>query len=237
MKAGIMQPYFFPYLGYYSLIKHTDVFVLLDTVQFIRHGWIERNRILKQKDGWQYLKVPLVKPDGRSTLIKDIQIDNRENWKGKIVAQLTHYKKRAPFFKQSMGLLESVFQDEFESIVDFNLKSLKKVCQYLHIPAEIQVFSEMNLTIEEVNAPDEWALNICKAMNQIDEYWNPTGGLTFFDREKYQNANVCIKFHSVNLQPYSQRSSAFESGLSIIDVLMFNDVQAIHQMLDDYQLI
>jgi hypothetical protein len=58
MKLGIMQPYFFPYLGYFSLIKHTDRFILFDTVQFIRHGWIERNRILKQNEGWQYVQAP-----------------------------------------------------------------------------------------------------------------------------------------------------------------------------------
>lgn len=237
MKVGIMQPYFFPYLGYFSLIKHTDAFVLLDTVQFIRHGWIERNRILKQTEGWQYIKIPLLKPDGRDTLIKDVVIDNRENWKSKILAQLTHYKKKAPFYKQTIGLLESVFEDEYESIVEFNFKSQKRVCQYLNLPADIQVFSEMNLPIEEVNAPDEWALNICKAMTGVDEYWNPTGGLTFFDKEKYGNANIRLHFHAVNLKPYSQRNAIFESGLSIIDVLMFNDVPTVHQILDDYQLI
>ena len=71
MKLGIMQPYFAPYLGYISLIKHTDEFILFDTVQFIRHGWIERNRILKPGGGWQYIAIPLVK-HSQKTLICDI---------------------------------------------------------------------------------------------------------------------------------------------------------------------
>ena len=97
MKLGIMQPYFFPYIGYFSLIKHTDDFILLDTVQFIRHGWIERNRILKPSDGWQYIMVPL-KKHSRETLIKNIEINNEQQWKEKILAQLQHYKKQAPYF-------------------------------------------------------------------------------------------------------------------------------------------
>src|SRR5690606_17982699 len=92
-KIGIMQPYFFPYLGYISLIKHTDKFILLDTVQFIRKGWIERNRILKQKEGWLYIQVPLKKENGRSTLIKDCKLDNSKPWKDKILAQFQIYKK------------------------------------------------------------------------------------------------------------------------------------------------
>ena len=99
MKLAIMQPYFSPYLGYFSLIKHTDNFILLDTVQFIRHGWIERNRILKPGwDTWQYIKVPLEK-HSKNSIIKDIRIKTNQDWKRKLISQLVHYKKRAPFYQ------------------------------------------------------------------------------------------------------------------------------------------
>ncbi len=104
MKVGIMQPYFFSYLGYFSLIKHSDRFILLDTVQFIRHGWIERNRVLKQNEGWFYIQVPLFKSE-RGTLIKDIRINNNINWKNKILSQLQIYKKIAPNYFQVIKLL------------------------------------------------------------------------------------------------------------------------------------
>ena len=104
-----MQPYFMPYIGYYSLIKHTDEFILFDPVQFIRHGWIERNRILKQGGGWQYIQVPLIKDNGRDTLIKDVRINNSEPWKQKMLAQLQHYKKKAPYYFKVIKMLnESV---------------------------------------------------------------------------------------------------------------------------------
>jgi len=236
MKLGIMQPYFFPYIGYFSLIKHTDEFILLDTVQFIRHGWIERNRILKPSDGWQYIMVPL-KKHSRETLIKNIEINNEQQWKEKILAQLQHYKKQAPYFSNVIDILNEIFSKEYATIVDLNLASLKTVCNYLGINTPIQVFSLMNIDIEPANAPDEWALNICKALGNVDEYWNPPGGQSFFDRKKYENAGINLKFHSAILTDYDQKRNVFEPGLSILDVMMFNSIEEINKMLDNYELL
>ena len=232
MSIGIMQPYFFPYLGYISLIKHTDRFILFDPVQFIRHGWIERNRILKPSDGWQYIQVPLIKSDGRATLIKDIRINNRDNWKLKIAAQLQHYKKKAPYYNVVMDLLDDVFSFEYEDITSLNKKALQAVCSYLGIKRELEVYSHMNLSIDEVNAPDEWALNICKALGIVDEYVNPIGGLSFFDVEKYHNAGINIKFIKSDLPEYNQKRERFEEGLSILDVMMWNSPEQTNDMLD-----
>jgi len=236
MKLAIMQPYFLPYLGYFSLIKHTDEFILFDTVQFIRHGWIERNRILKPSNGWQYIMVPL-KKHSRETIIKDIEINNDQQWKEKILAQLQHYKKQAPYFSNVIDILNEIFSKEYATIVDLNLASLKTVCNYLGINTPIQVFSLMNIDIEPANAPDEWALNICKALGNVDEYWNPPGGQSFFDKKKYESAGINLKFHSAILTDYDQKRNVFEPGLSIIDVMMFNSVDEINKMLDNYELI
>lgn len=230
-----MQPYFLPYLGYISLIKHTDQFILFDTVQFIRHGWIERNRILKPDEGWQYIQVPLQK-HSRDTLIKDIIIKNDVTWSEKILAQVKHYKKKAPYYNQTIQLLETIFASDHKKIVDLNYVSLKIICDYLGINKPITIWSQMNLAIEPVNAPDEWALNICKALGNVDEYWNPPGGMSFFNKEKYQNANISLKFHKIKLTDYKQKDNTFEPGLSIIDALMFNSPEAINQMLNNYEL-
>ncbi|MHA7865681.1 WbqC family protein [Flagellimonas marinaquae] len=95
-----MQPYFFPYLGYFVLINQVDLFVLLDTVQFMRHKWIERNQILKANGEPLYIKVPLVK-HRRNTNIEDIFIRNKEPWRNKIFAQLKPYKKKSTQLLQS----------------------------------------------------------------------------------------------------------------------------------------
>lgn len=237
MILGIMQPYFMPYIGYFSLIKHTDKFILFDTVQFIRHGWIERNRILKQNEGWQYIQVPLIKIEGRSTVIKDVKINNSENWKNKIIAQLQHYKKKAPYYFKVISIINEIFISDFEDIVTLNKLSLEKICEYLGFDTQIEVFSKMNLEIEEAREPDEWALNICKAIKGADEYWNPPGGQSFFDKSKYDRENIKLKFQSIELLEYNQNRENFEIGLSIIDVLMFNSIEEVNLMLDNYTLL
>jgi len=236
MKVAIMQPYFFPYIGYFSLIKNTDSFILLDTVQFIRHGWIERNRVLKQNEGWLYIKVPLLKKH-RKDLIMDVCIDNNQEWKKKIIAQLEIYKKTAPNYYKIISMLNQIFEKDYHNIVELNAEILKAISNYLNIKSEIKVFSKMNLKIDKTNEPDEWALNICKSLGNVTEYWNPIGGQIFFDKKKYDKENINLKFQIVSLKPYNQKRQNFEAGLSIIDVLMFNTESEINKMLDEFDLI
>jgi len=235
-NVAIMQPYFAPYLGYISLIKHSDEFILFDTVQFIRHGWIERNRILKQNVGWLYIQVPLEK-FSRETLIRDVKINNEADWKKKILSQLVIYKKTAPNYYKVVNLLNEVFEKEYTSIVQLNKVLLENICAYLGFPKTLPIFSEMNLEIEEAKMPDEWALNICKKLGNDITYINPIGGLNFFDRQKYMNNNIQIYFQKISLGPYTQNRNSFEAGLSIIDVMMFNKVEDINLMLDKFELL
>ncbi len=236
MKLGIMQPYFFPYLGYFSLIKHTDKFILLDAVQFIRHGWIERNRILNPFDGWQYIQVPL-KKHSRETKIWEIEINNEQAWKEKIIAQLQHYRKVSPYYSVVIGIIKKVFSQEYTKIVSLNRATLQSICDYLEIRTPIEVYSKMRLEIAPVNTPDEWALNICKAINGVTEYWNPPGGINIFDRLKYEKNHIGLKFLSINSEEYDQKRPGFEPNLSILDCIMFNSPKKIREMLNQYELL
>jgi len=229
-----MQPYFFPYIGYFALINATDFWVVFDTPQFIRHGWIERNRTLKQDGGDQYIKVQLIKAP-RETAIKDMKINNAVSWKDKIFAQLTLYKKKAPFYKQTVELLKEVLSYEGESIVELNIKCLETVCKYLQIPFTYSVFSQLDLNIL-VDSPDEWALEISKHYN-ADTYINPQNGINFFDTQKYNNAKIKLQFLSMKLTEYQQIGNTYTPGLSILDVMMFNSPSEIKNMLNNFELI
>ena len=230
-----MQPYFMPYIGYFSLIKNADIFILLDEVQFIRHGWIERNRILSQDGDWQYISVPLVK-HGQKTLIKDIKINNKIEWKSKILSKLVHYRK-APYYQEILKLIHEVLSEEYDDITHLDFNCLKKICNYIGIATPIYIFSEMNIEIEEAQAPDEWALNICKALPDVDEYWNPIGGVTFFNTEKYCKEGINIKFLEMVDEEYKQRGDSFIKQLSIIDVLMYNSPEKTLAMLERFKLL
>ncbi len=227
-----MQPYFFPYLGYFSLIKYTDKWVVFDKIQYIRHGWGNRNRVLKPTEGWQYIIVPLQK-HSRNTLIKDIVIKENTDWKARITKQLEHYKKKAPNYRQVVEVLKSCFTLKTNSLTYLNTHLLKKTCEYIGIHFNYEIFSEMNLAIGNVNDPGEWALRISEAVG-AEEYINPPGGEKIFDRRKFEEVNIKLKFLKVNLTEYNQRRSTFEPGLSIVDVMMFNSQEEIKNMLDNY---
>lgn len=124
------------------------------------------------------------------------------------------------------------------SIVDINKSCILNVCDYLGMTINLAVFTQMNIVIPEVKAPDEWALYTCKALG-FDEYINPPGGVEIYDINKYKAQNISIKFLKCNLPFYSQRRGPenFENGLSIIDVMMFNSPQQIMGMLDDCTFI
>lgn len=235
MNVAIMQPYFLPYLGYFALIKHTDKWVVFDTPQFVRHGWIERNRVLKHNNGWQYIKVPLEKYS-RSTNIKDVRIKNCVNWQNKILAQLTHYKKKAHFYNDTINLLNKLFNTKTNLIVEIDVYALKLICEYINIEFNYSVFSQMDIKVNKVKEADEWALEISKALG-AKAYYNPLGGQEFFNRNKYERENIDLKFLKLNLQEYNQKRNEFEPGLSIIDVMMFNSKEQISEFLDQYELI
>jgi hypothetical protein len=231
---GIMQPYFMPYLGYFSLIQMCDEFILFDTPQFMRHSWIERNRILKLNGEPSYIKVSLNKLSQRDS-INSVTINNDINWKEKIYGQLTHYKKKAPFYSEVICLLDKIFEQTYTSITRLNYQALISICDYLEIKTPIKIWSEMNIEIGTVHEPDEWALQICKAYNATT-YINPIGGKSFFDENKYKDSNIEIKFLEHIPVSYNQFGNEFVPFLSIVDVMMFCSVVEIKEMITSVKL-
>ena len=229
-----MQPYFFPYLGYFGLIKHSDRFLIGDNVQFMKGGWIARNRVLKQEQGWQYIGVPLQKHP-MTTVIRDVKIHHGEPWREKIFNLLRHYKRKAPYYADVVQFLTRVLQYPTDRISDLNAYLLAETCNYIGIPFRSITFHDLDFALDPVNAPDEWALNVCKVIG-AGTYINPPGGMEFYDRGKYASAGISLQFLKVNLRPYDQQRDPFEEGLSILDVMMFNTPGQIRAMLDDHEL-
>lgn len=235
MQAAIMQPYFFPYAGYFALIRHADVFVLFDTPQFIRHGWIERNRIIGPQGDPVYIRVPLEK-QSRDTAICDMHVRETDDWRRKILAQLTHYKKRAPFYQEVTELIEESLASGFDTITEVNHATLQSVCRYLGIETPIHIWSQMELEIPPVYAPDEWALQICRAIGATT-YINPPGGMSFFNPVKYRLAGLDLRFMRTIASPYRQLEPGFTPNLSIIDMMMFNSPDTINTMLNQIEYL
>ena len=240
MKLAIMQPYCFPYIGYWQLIANCDEFIFFDEVQYNKKSWMNRNRILhpdKIKD-FQYISIPIAKHE-KGTLIKDVIINNNENWKSKLLGQMTFYKKlKAPFYDETISLITEVCNQENKRFLSFAISSVKAICDYLDLNIKYRISSEIEFNRTEVKGPGEWALEISKALG-ANEYINPPGGYEIFDEEKYALSNVKLKFLKSNLSPYRQSwRESFTEGLSIIDVMMFCSKDEINQLLlTDFKLL
>ncbi len=230
MKLGLMQPYFFPYLGYFDLIYQTDVWIVFDTVQYTRRGWMNRNRILHPRSGWQYITVPVQKHP-RDTPIKAIRIAQTQPWREKILGQLGHYRRRAPFYHEVIALVKRCLWPDESSLARLNVRCLAAVCDYLDIPLQPRYLSEMNLELGVIREPDDWALQIALALG-ADEYVNPPGGKGLYDPQKYARAGVKLTIRNLPPLEYTSPGYEFIPNLSILDVLMWNEPARVRAHLE-----
>ncbi|MCU0857992.1 MAG: WbqC family protein [Pontiellaceae bacterium] len=231
MKLGIMQPYFFPYLGHFDLINRADEWIVFDTAQYMRHQWVNRNRILHPNAGWQYVTIPL-KKHTRETLINRIEAAENSDWRGRILRQLQHYRKSAPFYAEVTGFLEECFAVEGGNLTELNAVMLERTCRHLGIATPFHILSRMDLVLEgPIEEPGDWALRIAYAFG-ADEYVNAAGGAELFDAAKFAAHGIALFIQSYTHMTYPCGPFRFEPGLSIIDVMMWNSPEAIRAHLD-----
>jgi hypothetical protein len=213
-RLAIMQPYFFPYLGYFQLISAVDRFVFYDDVNFIRGGWINRNRI---------------NLDNKPAYIT-VQVSRRQpRWREKILGTLTGAYARAPYFAEVFTLARSVLTNEAPSIAAVAEASIRAVLNYLDLPIEIvtssRVYENGNL-----RGPER-VLDICRREGAAI-YVNAPGGAALYDAGQFEEAGVSLRFLKVDISPYNQgRNGNFIPGLSVIDVLMHNSVDQARKLV------
>ncbi len=234
MKIGIMQPYIFPYIGYFQLINAVDKFVIYDNIQFTKKGWINRNRLLLNgKD--EYFTLPL-KNDSDFLNVNERELST--DWlkeKTKILNKIKENYKKAPYFNEVYNLVESNFNFENLNLFDFILNALKNTLNYLTIKTEIVVSS--TLAINHSLKAEEKVIAICKALN-AETYINPNGGIELYSKEHFLNEGIKLNFIKANNCVYKQLNNEFIPFLSIIDVMMFNSKEETKKMIEkEYVLI
>lgn len=221
-----MQPYFFPYLGHFSLIAAVDEWIVFDITQYTKERWMNRNRILHPSAGWQYVTVPL---SNSSSSIKafEARVLNPFKTKAKIIGKLSHYKKKAPYFEAVNTLINEVFDSATDdSLVHLNVCGLDAVCRYLDIPFNYRVCSELNLSLPEKLGPGEWALEICSLLGATS-YVNPASGQHIFNPAEFARRGISLHFAQTKEFVYITAPYQYEPNLSILDVLMWNSPTAV----------
>lgn len=235
MKLAIMQPYFFPYIGYFQLIKAVDRFIIFDDVQYIERGWIHRNRILLNGEP-TYINLPIKKAP-RDTLINQRELAAHEmaRYKDKTLAQLRMTYKKMPYFEQVTHLVDAVLSYPETNIALFLANSLRMVCDYLAIDTPMTSSSSIALPDNSVRA-QERIISLCKVL-QADQYINSIGGQALYRGADFVQENIKLQFIKCNDIVYQQPAPIFVPHLSIIDVMMCNSLDDIRQMLNNYQLV
>lgn len=221
LTLGIMQPYFFPYLGHFSLIAAVDEWIVFDITQYTPKTWMNRNRILHPSAGWQYVTVPL---SNSSISIKthEARALNLVEAKENIVGKLSHYRKKAPYFEAVNALVNEVFESATDdSLVHLNVRGLSMVCRYLGVPFNYRICSELNLPLPENLGSGEWALEICSLLGAAS-YVNPASGQNIFDPAAFSRRGVSLHFAQSAEFVYGTAPYQYEPNLSILDVLMWN---------------
>ncbi|MDH0513211.1 WbqC family protein [Comamonas terrigena] len=226
MNLSIMQPYFFPYIGYFQLLQASEKFVFYDDVNFIKGGWINRNRILISGSA-RYITIPLSTPSSFS-LIEHTKINRQLPWKKKIFAQITHAYAKSPHFAKVFNLVEETLSSEEESISQLAKNSITGVLNYLGIKKDINSSSRKYCN-NHLKGQDR-VLDICLQENAT-RYLNLPGGISLYEPEKFSTQGIALSFIDVNMTTYRQHSANFTPGLSIIDVLMHNEIDEVINML------
>ena len=229
MNIAIMQPYFFPYIGYWQLINAVDIFVIYDDVNFIKSGYINRNNIL-QNGNSQLITLELIGSSSNKK-INEISIGNNSK---KLLKTIRQNYSKAPFFNDVWYLLEEIFENNEKDLSKFLFFLIKKISNYLDINVKFLFSSDIK---KNMNHKAQDRLIEMSKMFNASRYVNPIGGIELYDKEAFSSAGINLSFLKSNEIIYKQFNDEFVSNLSIIDVIMFNSKDSVKKMLNHYNLI
>jgi len=227
-----MQPYFLPYIGYWQLLNAVDRYVIYDDVNFIRGGWIGRNRILMNGES-KLINVQMHNAS-QNKLIKEIEILADPIYIKRLLRNIEGCYRKAPYFAQAFPIIENVISYNEMNLAKYLQYAISRICEYLSIDTELIVSSTLCKN-NELRGQKK-ILEICKILD-ADEYFNAVGGQLLYSREDFDGQGIQLKFIKTGAIRYQQFKNEFVPDLSIIDVMMFNSVEQVKKMLEDYEVL
>lgn len=233
MKSlAIMQPYFLPYIGYFQLLAAVDKFVVLDDVNYINRGWINRNRLLL--NGVVHTFTVPLRGASQNRLICEIELDDAQGWREKLLCTIRQAYGRAPCYAQVSTLMESLINYPATRLDEFLLNSIREIVRYLSL--EVEIISTSRIYNNAHLKGKERILDICR-QERADVYINPIGGVDLYDRASFSERALSLYFLRSRPINYSQGKGEHVPWLSILDVLMFNETTAVRQLLAEMDLV
>lgn len=215
--VAIMQPTYLPWIGYFDLIDQSDCFVFLDSVQFNKRSWQQRNRI-KGPEGVLWLTVPVLSKGRRDQRILDVVIDHTTNFQQKNINTITHLYSKAPFFGEYIDELSIVFPKSHQFLADLNIELIRWLCARIGIRTQMLKSSSISVGGKKV----ELLVNICKAL-KADRYLSAEGSRTYIEENNlFGQSGIDLRYQAYHHPQYRQLHGTFEPYLSVLD-LLFNE--------------
>jgi len=232
MRLAVMQPYAFPYLGYFQLMHAVDRFVLLDDVTYIKQGWINRNRLLGPHGPLRFT-LPVQGASSNRRLC-DLFLTADTRWSDSLLRTIEQNYRRAPGFERAWPVVETSLRYPERRLTDWLRHSLEQVRAALEISTPL------------VSAADIHPAASCRGLDRVleicgregaDEYLNAEGGRALYPAEIFTAHGIGLHFVEHQPRAYPQRGAPFVERLSIIDVMMFNAQADLARLLEDYQVV
>lgn len=227
-----MQPYFLPYLGYWQLLNYVDRFVIYEDVNYIKRGWINRNRILINGEP-HYLTVP-IRDASQNSLISELSINEAGDWRNKMLRSIDCAYRKSPFFAEVFPVLQEIVQHDCGDLAKFLAHQLLRLSEFIGIDTEL-VASNGRYGNRELSGQDR-LIDICQR-ELASIYVNAEGGMTLYDVGDFSAAGISLQFLKMNPITYIQRASEFLPNLSIVDVLMALGRDGVEEKITDFALI
>jgi hypothetical protein len=232
MTLAVMQPYLFPYAGYFQLVNCADIFIFYDDVSFIKGGWINRNQILNAAKPLMFT-CPLSNASSNVD-IKDVCTTDLDRFLRKFEKQLSQCYRKAPYFDEISSLVMRVFENGAKTISELSIASITECSNYIGLECRFQVSSSDFADTKGLDRASR-LIEIAKRCGS-DRYVNMPGGRDLYHVESFAEHGVELRFIDSNPIEYQQFKNPFLPYLSIIDVLMFNSPEQVRHMARDYRL-
>lgn len=234
MKLAIMQPYVFPYLGYYQLVAAVDTFVFFDDVNFITRGWINRNRLLHKDEPLKFT-IPL-EGASQNKLINEIKIADFKSWRKTFVKTIEVNYRKAPNFTFVSNWLDQFLLRDFTFISELATESVQSIAKLLGLQAQFKKSSAINYKNGNSLNGEQKIISISKILG-ANTYVNPKNGKELYNCKHFEEAQIQLSFINMHDIIYKQTNvNKFIPDLSIIDVLMFNSVDEVKELLTRFAL-
>lgn len=222
MRVAIHQPQFLPWLGYLDKIDRADLFVLLDSVQFKKNEWQNRNRI-RTAQGSQWLTVPVLHNFGQS--IKDVRINQTTDWRAKHLRAVEMHYAQAAHREPVMAGLRALYEQSWDRLADLNVAVLRWLLGEFGIKTPLRLSSDMQLPEE----PTKRLIEICRAVGATS-YLAGAGSKDYMDFKKFEKAGIAVEVQDFHHPVYRQCYEPFIPAMSAIDLLLTCGGQSFHSL-------